>query len=436
MTPDEVDHVLVSAHEAHLLWKEMSFLDRAACFMQMIKCLRERKKHCAELMAVEMGKPLSAGEKEIEKCIWVCEYFAEHAAEFLTPQPVRTEASQSFVTFKPLGVVFAIMPWNFPFWQVFRFAAPALMAGNAMVLKHAPNTTGCGLEVERLFQQTGFVPNLVRAVVIDTEAAACVIAHPVVQAVTLTGSPRAGRAVAARAGAALKKTVLELGGSDPYVVLEDADLDQAVKACVEARMNNGGQTCIAAKRLIVMEKVYEEFLKRVVDRMKGFVMGDPFQAGVTLGPLARDDLRRNLHRQVAESVAQGARCVLGGVIPKQKGYFYPPTVLDHVERGMPAFAEETFGPVAALVLAKDEEEALELANDSTYGLGAAVFTRDKKRGERIASQILAAGCCFVNSAVHSDPRLPFGGIKESGYGRELSAFGIREFVNVKTVSVV
>jgi succinate-semialdehyde dehydrogenase/glutarate-semialdehyde dehydrogenase len=365
----------------------------------------------------------------------MCEYYADEAAGFLAPQQVATDASRSYVTFQPLGAVLCIMPWNFPLWQVLRFSAPALMAGNVALLKHAPSTTGCSLCLEELYREAGFPENVFRSIVLENDRVAEVITDSRIAAVTFTGSTRAGRIVASQAGAALKKTVLELGGSDPYLVLEDADVELAVAAIATSRLINCGQSCIAAKRLIVVEAVREEFERRLVERMSTVKMGNPTDETTDIGPLARLDLRDNLHRQVSESVAAGARLLLGGEVPEGPGAFYPPTVLADVRAGMPAFEEELFGPAAAILPVADEAEGIAVANSTTYGLGAAVFTGDVERGERIAALQLEAGSCFVNDFVRSDPRLPFGGIKQSGWGRELSGFGIREFVNIKTVYV-
>jgi succinate-semialdehyde dehydrogenase/glutarate-semialdehyde dehydrogenase len=431
----ELAQLLQGAQRAFDEWRTTGFAERASLMRRAAARLRERQRDDAVLMAAEMGKPVAQGQGEIEKCAWVCEWFAENAERLLAPEEVETEASHSFVAFAPLGVVLAVMPWNFPFWQVVRFAAPALMAGNAGLLKHAGNVSGCALAVEAVFREAGFPDGLFKAALVDTSRVAGLVAAPVVRAVTLTGSTGAGRAVAARAGEVLKKTVLELGGSDPYVVLEDADLEAAAEACVASRLINSGQSCIAAKRFIVVEKVRPRFEEMFVARMKGKRMGDPMDEATEVGPLARHDLRDDLHRQVTQSVERGARLLLGGTIPAGKGAYYPPTVVTAVAKGMPAFDEELFGPVAAIVSVPDEAAAVRAANDSPFGLGAAVFTGDTARGERLAAQSLEAGSCFVNSLVKSDPRLPFGGIKESGYGRELSSFGIREFVNVKTVYV-
>jgi len=437
MSADEVDGIVTAAHEAHLRWRRRSFTERAGPTRAAARLLLERRDELARLMALEMGKPVREGRSEIEKCAWVCEYYADHAETHLAPVPIDTPdtAARTYLAYEALGVVLAVMPWNFPFWQVFRFVAPTLMAGNGALLKHASNVPGCALAIETLLLDAGFPPGLFRSLIIDHDATERVIEHRCVRAVTLTGSVRAGRAVAAKAGSLIKKTVLELGGSDPYLVLEDADLEQAVEACVESRLVNSGQSCIAAKRFVVVRQLHSEFEARMVRRMAAVRMGDPLEEGTELGPQARRDLRDELHRQVTDSVDRGARILLGGRVPEGPGAFYPPTVLSDVRPGMPAYDEELFGPVAAIITVEDEHEAIRVANDSVFGLGAAVFTRDRDRGERIARSELEAGACFVNAFVRSDPRLPFGGIKESGYGRELSALGIREFVNAKTVWV-
>jgi succinate-semialdehyde dehydrogenase/glutarate-semialdehyde dehydrogenase len=416
-------------------WRRVPFAERARPMRETARLLRERKSDYGRLMSDEMGKLLRDGEAEAEKCAWVCEYYAEHAESFLRREEVATDASHSFVQYEPLGVVLAVMPWNYPFWQVFRFLAPALMAGNTGLLKHASNVPGCALAIERVLADAGFPQDVFRSLLVPGRAMDAVIAHPKVRAVTLTGSTPAGRSVARRAGELLKKTVLELGGSDPYVVLEDADLDLAVPACVSARLINAGQSCIAAKRFIVPRAIRAEFERRYVEEMGRRRMGDPLDPASDLGPQARVDLRDELHGQVEASIARGARCLLGGEIPARTGAWYPPTILTDVVPGMPAYDDELFGPVASIIPVADEAEALRVANDSPFGLGAAVFTRDVDRGEEIAARQLDAGCCFVNAAVKSDPRLPFGGIKDSGYGRELGLWGIREFVNVKTVWV-
>ncbi len=435
MSAEETRAVITKTHQAHLAWCRTSFDERAALMRKAAGVLRAGAPDYARLMAEEMGKPIRDGIAEAQKCATGCDYYAANAERFLAPEPVETEAKKSFVTFNPLGVVLAVMPWNFPFWQVFRFAAPGLMAGNGAVLKHASNVPGCGLAIERLFREAGFPEHLFRTLPIASKAVAAVIEHPLVRAVTLTGSGPAGRSVASKAGALLKKTVLELGGSDAYLILEDADLERAAAISTKGRLINAGQSCIAAKRFIVVEKVRRQFEELFVKHMSAAKMGDPFKEDTQIGPLARHDLRDALHNQVQQSLAKGARCLLGGKIPNDRGAYYPPTVLTDVARGMPAHDEELFGPVAAVIPVKDEEAAIATANDSVFGLGAAVLTHDLARGERIAADRLESGSVFVNEAVRSDARLPFGGVKESGYGRELSGYGIKEFVNIKTVFV-
>ncbi len=433
--PQEVKQAISAANEAFYTWRRTGFGERTSLMKSAASVLRENASDYAILMANEMGKPVAQGKAEVEKCAWVCDYYAENAESFLKPEIVATDATKSFVTFQPLGVILAVMPWNFPFWQVFRFAAPALMAGNVGMLKHASNVPGCAVAIEEVFTKAGFPANVFRTLLIGSRQVDAVIENPHIKAVTLTGSTPAGMAVARKSGEMLKKTVLELGGSDPYVVLEDADLKEAVSICVTSRLINSGQSCINAKRFIVVEPLRQEFETLFVERMGGMKVGDPLDETTEVGPQARVDLRDELHDQVRQSIDKGARCLVGGEIPDGEGAFYPPTVLSGVTKGMPAYDEELFGPVAAIISARDEEEAIKLANDSNFGLGAAVFTADTARGERIAAEELEAGACFVNSFVKSDPRLPFGGIKESGYGRELSHFGIREFVNIKTVFV-
>jgi len=430
-----VDDIVVKTHEAYLAWRRTSFGERAQRMRKAAQILRANAEEYARLMATEMGKPVRDGVAEAQKCALGCEFYADNAAKLLAREPVQTEARASFVTFNPIGVVLAVMPWNFPFWQVFRFAAPALMAGNGAVLKHASNVPGCALAIEQIFREAGFPPDLFRTLMIGNGRVESVIEHPLVRAATLTGSSPAGRAVARKAGEMLKKTVLELGGSDPYLVLEDADLELAATVCAKGRLVNAGQSCIAAKRFIVVDAVRSEFEARFVQKMSAARLGDPLSNETEIGPLARHDLRDALHRQVEQSVQKGARCLLGGKIPGGPGAFYPPTVLTDVRKGMPAYDEELFGPVAAVIAVKDEAQAIAVANDSVYGLGGAVITRDVLRGERIAAEQIESGCVFVNDAVRSDPRLPFGGVKDSGYGRELSGYGIKEFVNIKTVYV-
>jgi succinate-semialdehyde dehydrogenase/glutarate-semialdehyde dehydrogenase len=435
MTPEQVQDVLEKADAAYRGWRTTNFSARTELMKRAGQVLKDGADDYAELMAQEMGKPVKDGRTEANKCAWVCDYYAENAERILQNEMIETDASRSFVTFQPIGVVLAVMPWNFPFWQVMRFAAPALMAGNAGVLKHASNVPGSALAIEEIFRKAGFPENIFRTLLVGSKQVDSVIENPLVKAVTLTGSTPAGRAVARKAGEMLKKAVLELGGSDPYVILADADLEKAVTTCVTSRLINAGQSCISAKRFVVIESLRERFEELFVEQMRAVKMGDPMKEEVTIGPQARHDLRDELHNQVVKSIDKGARCLLGGKIPEGKGAFYPPTVLTDVKKGMPAYDEELFGPVAAIITVRDEEDAIRVANDSVFGLGAAVFTTDLEKGERIAINELEAGSCFVNAFVKSDPRLPFGGVKESGYGRELSHYGIKEFVNIKTVFV-
>jgi succinate-semialdehyde dehydrogenase/glutarate-semialdehyde dehydrogenase len=431
----EISDTLERTQRAFLDWRKSSFRERGELMRSAARLLRERARDYARLMAEEMGKPMSDGVAEAQKCALGCEYYAEHAERFLARENVDMEGGRSFVTFQPLGVVLAIMPWNFPFWQVFRFAAPALMAGNAAVLKHASNVPGCALAIEKLLREAGFPADLFRTLLIGSRAVEALIEHPHIRAVTLTGSGPAGRAVARKAGEMLKKTVLELGGSDAYLVLEDADIELAARISTKGRLVNSGQSCIAAKRFIVLERVRARFEELFVEKMRAVKVGDPMREDTQVGPMARRDLRDELHRQVEVSIAKGARCLCGGKIPDGPGAYYPPTVLTDVKKGMPAYDEEMFGPVAAIITVKDERQAIETANDSPFGLGGGVFTRDLARGERLAEREIEAGVVFVNEAVRSDPKLPFGGVKESGYGRELSHYGIKEFVNIKSILV-
>ena len=394
--------------------------------------LRARREDLGRLMTAEMGKTFASALAEVDKCEWVCRYYAESGATFLADEVVESGARESRVRFEPLGVVLAIMPWNFPLWQVFRFAAPALVAGNAGLLKHASNVPGCALAIESVFAEAGFPPGAFRSLLIPAARAEALVADPRIAAVTLTGSERAGRAVAQAAGHSLKKSVLELGGSDPFIVLSDADLEAAVRTAVQARIINNGQSCIAAKRFIVSEDSADEFESQLVRQMERLQVGDPMEPDTDIGPLATEAIRAELHGQVEDSVTAGARLRTGGVMPTGIGYFYPPTVLTDVPRDCPAAVQELFGPVAPVFRVGSPEEALDLANATEFGLGAAVWTRDAAIATRFI-QGLQAGSVFVNGMVASDPRLPFGGIKRSGYGRELGIYGLREFLNVKTV---
>ncbi|SDM12263.1 succinate-semialdehyde dehydrogenase / glutarate-semialdehyde dehydrogenase [Daejeonella rubra] len=434
-TSVEVGTKIDQTHEAWKKWKQSSYTVRSNHLLATAEILRNRKEELAILMALEMGKPLKGGRAEIEKCADVCEYYAWHAETFLQDELIQTDASKSYVSFQPLGVILAVMPWNFPFWQVFRFLAPALMAGNTAVLKHASNVFGCALEIEKIIKEAGFPDHVFQTLLIGSEQVDRVIENPHIKAVTLTGSTEAGKKVAAKAASVLKKSVLELGGSDAYLILQDADLELAAESCVNSRLINSGQSCISAKRFIVVKSVEKQFTELFKQKMAAKIMGDPLNEMSDIGPQARIDLRDELHQQVLKSIEMGAICLLGGKIPDGVNAFYPPTILTNVKKDMPAFDEELFGPVAAIISAENEEEAVNLANDSVFGLGAAVFTRNIQRGEEIAAKQLEAGSCFVNSFVRSDPRLPFGGIRQSGYGRELSHYGIKEFVNVKTVFI-
>ena len=431
----EVEEIIFKVDRAFHSWKLTGFEERAVCMKNLQAKLLENKVELALLMVSEMGKVKREAIGEIEKCALVCSFYAENAEAFLKNESIPTEALESYISYQPIGTVLAVMPWNFPFWQVFRFLAPALMAGNTGVLKHASNVSGCAMAIEQLVIDAGFPENVFRTLLIGSNAVKSVIENPLIKAVTLTGSKPAGQSVASVAGSVLKKSVLELGGSDPYLILEDADIETASRLCVTSRLLNAGQSCIGAKRFIIMDQVYNQFKAEFVRLMSQAVYGDPLDPNTTFGPLARTDLRNELHQQVVKSVELGATVLLGGFIPEGKAPFYPATVLENVVPGMPAYHEELFGPVAVLFRVNSEEEAIRIANDTVFGLGAGIFTSDRSKGKMLAEKGLEAGCVFVNDFVKSDARLPFGGIKESGYGRELSAIGIREFVNTKTVVV-
>lgn len=435
MSPSEVEGILEQAQQAQLAWRDTGFEERAQLMRRAADVLLANKQQYAGMMTQEMGKISAQGLAEIEKCAWSCRYYAEHAETYLSPEDIETEAQHSFVNYKPLGVVLAVMPWNFPFWQVFRFAAPGLMAGNGCVLKHAPNTFGCALMIESIFREAGFPEHLFRSLLIDIPETTRVTHNPRVAAVTITSSVNAGRAVATEAGKVLKKCVLELGGSDPFIVLEDADIDQAVAVGIVSRFQNSGQSCIAAKRFIVVASVYDEFKEKFVAAVSQLKMGDPTDEDVYIGPQARKDLRDGLADQVQRSVSGGAKVLIGGEIPPGDGAFYPATVLADVKPGIAAWSEELFGPVATLIRVADEAEAIHVANVTDFGLSGSVWTQDLARGERIAADQIESGAMFVNAMSKSDPRMPFGGIRLSGYGRELGIVGIREFVNIHSVWV-
>ncbi|NTU57450.1 MAG: NAD-dependent succinate-semialdehyde dehydrogenase [Chlorobiaceae bacterium] len=438
MLAGDIDTLLRKADGDYRRWRHTGMDERRALMKKVAELLRSQLDEHARLISLEMGKPFGQAVGEVNKCAWVCDYFADHAEAFLRPEESIVDGARGVVKFEPLGVILGVMPWNFPYWQVLRFAAPTIMAGNGIVVKHAPNVTGCSIAIESLFREAGFPEHLYRAVHIDIDEvdrlSGFMIDHPVVKAVSVTGSTGAGRAVASKAGRAIKRCVLELGGSDPYIVLDDADVSQAVAVCAAGRLLNAGQSCIAAKRFIVHSSVIEEFTSELVLKMQSAVMGDPFSEGVEVGPIARADLRDQVHAQVERSVAAGARLLCGGVLPKGAGCFYPPTVLAGVGRGMAAYDEEIFGPVASIIEVESDDEAVIVANDTDYGLGSAVFSRDQGRALAMADR-LETGNCFINSMVKSDPRLPFGGVKQSGFGRELSHHGIREFVNIKTLFI-
>jgi len=431
---DAID-AATKAHAAFRDWRRTSFADRAAVMRKAAALLRERRDEYARLMTEEMGKTITDGRAEVEKCAFHCDWFADHAQHYLADEPVDIGGGEAFVTYNPLGVVLAIMPWNFPFWQVFRFAAPALMAGNAGLLKHASNVPGCALAIEQVLHDAGVPRDLFRTLLLPSREVEALIKDDHVAAVTLTGSVGAGKAVATAAGSVLKKCVLELGGADAYLVLEDADIATAAKIAATARMVNGGQSCIAGKRFIVIRDVLADFEAALVAAMRGYEMGDPSAEATKLGPMQSVKARDEIHQQVRDSVAKGARLLLGGEVPNRTGAWYPATVLTDVRPGQPAHDAEVFGPVAAIIAAEDERDAIRIANASEFGLGSGVLTGDPDRGRRIAAQKLEAGMSFVNENVRSDSRMPFGGVKHSGYGRECASFGIREFTNIKSVHV-
>ena len=428
----QINEALDHARHAFRSWRTTSFAERAAHLHRVASHLREHKARLAQTATLEMGKPIAEAEAEVEKCAWNCDFYADNAAKFLADEHVTSSATESYISYQPLGVVLALMPWNFPYWQVFRFAAPALMAGNTAVLKHASNVSLCALEIERIFQHTGLPDGIFRTVLVPGAETKQLIDDPRIAAVTLTGSDVAGVAVASASGHALKKTVLELGGSDAFIVLADADLDAAAQMAVRARFQNTGQSCIAAKRFIVVESVAEAFEQKFVEYTQKLSIGNPLDRETQVGPMARGDLRDALDKQVQATIAMGAKVLLGGKPLEGKGYFYAPTIITNVTPDMPLFREETFGPVAAVIHAHDTDHAVELANNSDFGLGGNLWTGNIERGRELARR-LETGGVFINGMTASDPRLPVGGVKRSGYGRELSTFGIREFVNIQTV---
>ncbi len=434
LNEEELEAKLDVAHRAFSAWKQSNMDFRRERMVELARLLRSNKNELAQIATLEMGKPITQSMAEVEKCAWVCEYYAENAEKMLAHEVMQSSASESYVRFDPIGVILAVMPWNFPYWQVFRFIAPAAMAGNVGVLKHASNVQGCALAMEKLFEKADFPEGVFQNLSIGASKVEHVIRDPRVVAVTLTGSEPAGRKVAAQAGEHLKKVVLELGGSDPFIVLKDADLDLVLKVAPLARLQNAGQSCIAAKRFIVAQEVAEEFVSRLKIEFEKYKVGDPLDEFTQMGPMVNAAGVEEIHRQVEASVALGAQVVTGGKKLEQKGFFYAPTILKNVKKGMPAYHEEFFGPVASVMVFEEEHEAIHMANDVSFGLGSSIFTQDVERAKHMAGKI-DAGQVFINGMVTSDPRLPFGGTKNSGYGRELSYYGMKEFVNIKTVWV-
>lgn len=429
-----IEKKIVLAYKAFQSWKKTSFFERKKYLSALSSLLQKRKKELAMTVTTEMGKPIRAAVGEIEKCALTCQYFAQHAELFLKDELIQSDTSKSYVRFDPLGVILAIMPWNFPFWQVIRAAAPSIMAGNVVLLKHASNVSQCSLLLQEIYEKAGFSKGVFQSLLTESDKVNNIIAHPYVQAVTLTGSLRAGSQVAQHAGFHIKKTVLELGGSDPFIILNDVDLQKAVEAAVSARLQNTGQSCIAAKRFIVVKKQYEEFVERLKHKFADVVIGDPTSPQTQLGPLATEQILNEVERQVQKSIRMGARLIIGGKRKKGKGYYYMPTILTNLTKAMPVYKEEVFGPVASVIMASDVNDAIAIANDTSFGLAASLWTKNITLAKKIAPHI-EAGAVFINGMVKSDPRLPFGGVKKSGYGRELSAYGIKEFVNIKTVSI-
>lgn len=429
---DEVIKSIEDSHKAFLQWRDAGIEERSALMKNAASVMRNKREEYAFIITTEMGKPIKQSIAEVEKCAWVCDYFAENAGAILRNEEVKTDASESYVEFNPLGIILAVMPWNFPFWQVFRFAAPSLMAGNVGILKHSSNVPMCALAIEQIFHNAGFAKNVFKTLLIGSGPIKEIIKDKRVKAATITGSEPAGRKIGETCGKELKKSVLELGGSDPFIVLDDANLDDAAKIAVTARLINNGQSCIASKRFIVVEKIYDEFKKKFISEMEKVKVGDPLDELTELGPIAREDLLYELDSQVKDSVVKGARVLTGGKILPGRGFYYTPTILDNLSKGMPAYDDEIFGPVASLIKAKDDGDAIKIANDTPFGLGASLWTSNMEKAKHFATKI-EAGAVFVNGIVKSDPRLPFGGIKNSGYGRELSHYGIKEFVNIKSV---
>lgn len=428
----ELEEKLSESQYAFLAWRKTPFSDRKNLFLRLASILREESESLGKIMTREMGKPIMASKAEIEKCAWVCEFYAENAEAMLTVEKIETDAKESFIQFEPLGMILAVMPWNFPFWQVFRFAAPALMAGNVGVLKHASNVSQCSLKIQELFIKVGFPKGVFQSLLLRSDKMKSLIEDDRIMAVTLTGSEKAGSQVASHAGRVIKKTVLELGGSDPFLVLSDADLKKAASVAVTARLQNAGQSCIAAKRFILEESIAGTFLEFFEEGFRSAVVGDPLDPKTQVGPLATKNILMDVSGQVEESEKAGAHILCGGRRKGSKGFFYEPTILTEVTQGMPAYHEEIFGPVASVITVKNIDEMIQITNDTSFGLGASLWTHNIPLAKDILS-LIHSGSVFVNGMVKSDPRLPFGGIKHSGYGRELSSYGIKEFLNIKTV---
>lgn len=432
ISPEQLEQKLTIAHETFGLWRETSFAHRAERMKRLAAILRDRKRPLGELATKEMGKPITQAMAEVEKCAWACEYFAAEAAQMLTPEIVKSEASESYIRFDPLGVILLVMPWNFPFWQVLRVSAPTIMAGNTVVLKHASNVPQCALAIENLFREAGFPEGVFQTLLVNSGMVEKIVRHSAIQGVSLTGSERAGSIVASIAASEIKKSVMELGGSDAFIVLDDADLDRTCDIAVTARIQNNGQSCIAAKRFIVMESIAEAFTHKFAEILQAKIVGDPMDEATQIGPLVSEVALTEIHGQVERSVAQGAKIILGGKRGNRPGSFYEPTILANVQKGMPAYDEEIFGYVASIITVKDEHEAVRVANDTRYGLGASIWTQNMSRAKALIPK-LHTGSVFVNDMVKSDPRLPVGGTKKYGYGRELSHYGLKEFTNIKTV---
>lgn len=432
-TREEVFLKIKNANEAFSIWKKKPLDERLQLLLKLSILLKKEKKTLGSLATKEMGKPLAQSIAEVEKSALVCEYYQENAPKFLAPKSISTEAKRSYINYSPLGVILGVMPWNFPFWQVIRFAIPTLMAGNTVIFKHASNVSQCAKALENLFWEAGFPKDSFQNILIPSSEMEEIISHPYIQGVSLTGSSKAGEHIAKTAAPLMKKTVFELGGSDPYIILEDADQEVALKSCIQGRFLNAGQSCISAKRIIIHKSLFDTMENKMLTQVKKLTWGNPMEPHFDLGPLARKDIRDIVHQQVRESVELGAKLLAGGFIPEGKGFFYPPTLLSHVKEEMPAFKEEVFGPVMSLIKAESESHAIELANKSSFGLGSAIFTKNTKRAIEIAEYDLEVGSCFINNFVASNPKLPFGGIKKSGLGRELGPQGILEFTNCKTI---